>query len=487
MAGALYLCILSVGIQIESISTMDFLLGNGELTFVSKLEIKDFNLQINFDVKEETLDKLGNTYMDLANRLTKIPGFTISSVQGKKAKALLAIGTPLMLQITRLGKTIRKYLNPLITTADSDSCTYTHTLMTDTELLALDVYFKDEISKISFTSTTTDLIADKSKEQIIFEVLQKIDFELRFAVSKFSTILHLVDTLLSNRYPTSLNGIYYDIPCIGVLTNENHRVKSCTKFASGISCNIEISYPKEKRTMPILIAVPYMGHYISGPNGEHLFVQDQTSGFYQALNCYQPPQFEKNYETCQLTRLDPTCELALTHKDYVQAINMCAWEKSTLMPPSVRLFDHSILITDPSVQVYSRTGSGVELITINPPYKLESNNIITVEGSGVSLEYPGNSNFTTTRVVNSTLSPMVIRALTNRLSYLSYWKILWIPSPIDYSLFSVNGITIVIIIIITRRLGRVRQRINQIRKMRFVPRGTLLRRPRVTVGSTPLS
>ena len=477
-----YLCIMGVYVHFGTTVSIDFLLSNGELTFVSELEIKDFQLQIQYDVKEETLDKLGTIYADLAAKLSKTSWYNTATTQGKKAKLLLSLGSPLVLHITRLGKTIRKYLDPLSTIKESGTCVYIHTMITDTELIALNNYFSEEISKISFPQDIDDLTEEKA--QLIYDVLQTIELELKFVVSKFTTILHIIDTLLSNQYPSLLNGVYHDTECVGVLTKEEHEVKQCKIFSTGINCHIEIAYPKERKTMPILISVPYMNHYLSGPNGEQFFVQDKTSGFYQALNCYKPPQFEKEYKTCQLTRLDPDCELALTRKDHIQIVNSCIWRKSTLMPPSIRLFDQSVLITDPSVKVHRRVGSMKELVTTNPPFKIESSNSISVEGSGVKMLYPGNSKLSNTKITNSTIQPAAMRALSVRLAYLSYWRILWLPSPIDYTLFSVNGLTIVVMIFLARKLIRVSRRITQIRKMRFIQKGTILRKVRPSCGTT---
>ena len=485
MMKGVYLCVLVACAYPKLVFSLDFLLNNGELTFISGLETKDLQLYIKFDVKEATIDSLGTTYTNFVEKVSRIPGFTPTSSQGKRAKAILSVITPVLLHITRLGKTIHKYLNPLVTTKEVSSCEYAHVLITDTELINLEIYLKEEMSKIPYSLTVTDMVTDRSKEQVVFDVLQTIELELQFAVSKLATILHLIDTLLSNQYPSSLNGVYHDEECIGILTNEEHKVKSCKSFANGIKCHIEIIHPTERRTMPVLISIPYMEHYLSGPNGEQIFVQDKTSGFHQALHCYQPSNFEKGYKTCQLTRLDPTCELALTHNDHTQIINECLWEKSTLMPPSVRLFDNSILITDPNVRVYHGTGAEIELVNANPPFRIESNRTISVEGAGVTMQYPGNPQLRYTKVTNSTLQPVTMRMLQNKLSYLSYWRILWLPSPIDYTLFSVNGILMVAMILIAKRQGRVSQRISQIKKMRFIPRGTLLRRPRQISGPSP--
>ena len=464
------------------VTSFDFLLNNGELTFVAGLEIKDLQLTIKFDVTEATLNNLGTTFTGLAEKISQLPGFTASSSQGKKAKAMLATITPIMYHITRLGKTIFKYLDPLVTNMESGGCEYAHVLMTEAELIALDKYFKEEIAKIPSSLSTSDMIADRSREQGIFDTLQTIEFELQFAVAKFINILHLMDTLASNQYPSALNGVYHDTACVGVLTNEEHKVKSCKSFDKGIKCHIEIAYPKERKTMPTLISIPYLGHYLSGPNGEQIFVQDRTSGFYQALNCFQPSNFEKGYKTCQLTRLDPVCELALSQNDQAQIISGCIWDKSTLMPPSMRLFDQSVLITDPEVRVYHGIEPDVQLVNIIPPFRIESNQTISVEGAGVKVQYPGNPKLGMTRITSSTLGPTTMRMLSNKFSYLFYWRILWLPSPIDYTLFSVNGVLMVIMIVIAKRLGRIGQRINQIKRMRFVPKGALIRRPRLLAG-----
>jgi hypothetical protein len=107
-----------------------------------------------------------------------------------------------------------------------------------------------------------------------------------------------------------------------------------------------------------------------------------------------------------------------------------------------------------------------------------------VEGSGVKMLYPGNSKLANTKITNSTIQPAAMRALSVRLAYLSYWQILWLPSPIDYTLFSVNGLTIVVMIFLARKLIRVSRRITQIRKMRFIQKGTILRKVRPSCGTT---
>ena len=81
-----YLYVIGVYVHFGTTVSIDFLLSNGDLTFVSELEIKDFQLQIQYDVKEETLDKLGTIYADLAAKLSRTSWYNIATTQAKKGQ-----------------------------------------------------------------------------------------------------------------------------------------------------------------------------------------------------------------------------------------------------------------------------------------------------------------------------------------------------------------------------------------------------------------
>jgi len=82
---------------------IDSILSNRDLTFVSELEIKDFQLQIRCE-EGKLWKKFGNYIykFDISDKSNSRVYLLL--ISRKKGQTFLAIGTPLMLHITRIGK-----------------------------------------------------------------------------------------------------------------------------------------------------------------------------------------------------------------------------------------------------------------------------------------------------------------------------------------------------------------------------------------------
>jgi hypothetical protein len=468
----------------------EFLVENGNITFVSGLEIKDLQLIISFDMTDENFEDLSTFYADGAENVTKIPALihTSRSKELAKVKDIVVRGATLVYDIAKVGKAIGQYLNPSLASAVIKTCQHTYSLVTQKELTSILKLFKENFAKIdlAWKGAVVEPELDKPKLFQIYESFLTFETELKFILSKLSTLLSVLDTLLSNRYPTILQGVYHETACVGIMTEEEHVVKQCTKFKEGVSCDIEVWYPSLKRTMPVLLAVPYFGHIITGPNGEDNFVRDSISKFYQALTCYPNSKLTLNHKICQLTRMNSECELGLSNQDYTKILNTCTWAKNTNMPPSMRLADQGVLVMEKGLKVSIKTEEGTEVITTEPPFKVENKDTLLVEGSGLTIQYPGDSNYLSNRIINSSIPHEILRSFQSQINYLTYWSFLWMPSIIDYSMIFIQIMMIVMFLCMFKRQQGMTKKVDQIRRFRFIPRGTLIRRPRQVNPSTVL-
>ena len=91
----------------------NFLMENGVTTFTAGLEIKDLKIQIQYDVKDDTLENFGVLFSEKMEKLLLMPGFVSVPKDFAKVKASMENAGNYLLQITTVGKTIRKYLNSL--------------------------------------------------------------------------------------------------------------------------------------------------------------------------------------------------------------------------------------------------------------------------------------------------------------------------------------------------------------------------------------
>ena len=456
----------------------NFLMENGVTTFTAGLEIKDLKIQIQYDVKDDTLENFGVLFSEKMEKLLLMPGFVSVPKDFAKIKASMENAGNYLLQVTTVGKTIRKYLNSLNIEPTFDDCIYKHTIVTQKEVNAIITYFSEEIVKTDPTWTSEKLAEDTTRISKLITVLQTTELELRFLSNEFSILLHIVDLLMSKKFPNELQGVYHDTTCVGLLTEEEHTVTSCSGYQNSLVCDIEIWYPKEKQTLPILIAVPYFGYVITGPNGEETFVKDAVSNFYQALTCYPGVGPQISHKTCKLTRLNSNCELSLSTKDISNIIEHCTWNKAKSVPPSLRLADHGVLVVDGKLKVSYKEETNTKEISGNTPFKIESKETIKVEGSGLTIRYPGNKSVLGTRITNSTIKDEFLEMLQRKIAAQAYWSILRVPSLVDYILISIQILFLVGLGVIVRQMSIAKRQLYHLRRFRNFARVTLMRRPR---------
>ena len=132
----------------------NFLIENGVTTFTAGLEIKDLKIQIQYDVKDDTLENFGVLFSEKMEKLLLMPGFVSVPKDFSKFKASMENAGNYLLQITTVGKTIRKYLNSLAIEPTFDDCIYKHTIVTQKEVNAIITYFSEEIVKTDPTWTS---------------------------------------------------------------------------------------------------------------------------------------------------------------------------------------------------------------------------------------------------------------------------------------------------------------------------------------------
>jgi hypothetical protein len=226
----MYLIIYVLVITPLQTNVFNFLIENGFTTFVAGLEIKDLKLQIQYDVKDETLENFGTLFSDKMEKLLLMPGFVSIPKDLLKFKTSMEKAGTYLLQITTIGKTIRKYLNPLNIEPTLDECLYKYATVSQKEVNMIITYFSEEIVKSDPTWTSDKLNEDKTRISNLIKVMQTTELELRLLANEFSTLLHIVNLLMSKKYPNELQGIYHAVECVGLLTEEEHMVTSCTGY-----------------------------------------------------------------------------------------------------------------------------------------------------------------------------------------------------------------------------------------------------------------
>jgi hypothetical protein len=170
--------------------------------------------------------------------------------------------------------------------------------------------------------------------------------------------------------------------------------------------------------------------------------------------------------------------MSLATKDINKIISFCTWSKAKIIPPSIRLFDQSILIMDHQVKVSYKEETETRVVSGHTPFKIESKDVITIECSGLKIRYPGTKDTTSTKITNSSLTNEHLEILQYKIATQQYWSILRIPSLVDYILISIQILFLIGLVLIFKQMAVAKRQLHHLRRFRNFARVTLLRRPR---------
>jgi len=454
-------------IGINGILAFDFLIENGQTTFASNVEVKDFQFVTNFDITGTTLDKLVTTCTNILLKIQSIAAYKTNPLLYPWMARFITKGSEYALRISSVGKTIAKYLQNTAETPIFQSCIFNYTMVSENEVEELITYLTSEQEKIDITWSHADLQSDKSKLNIIHNALQNYKTELKNLDAKLGTLLSILDTFHSNIYPHSLYGIYHDTTCLGMMKNEELFIKSCKTFKTQLICEIEIWHPKTIQTLPVVISVPYFGYSLVGSNGEETFVKGTLSNFYQSLTCQSVPPLHKSYKTCQLNRLPLACDTSLAAKDYANIVHNCIFAKTAHAASSIRLADKSILVIDNQVKLTIQGTLGTEQVTTTTPYQLYNAEKVSLEVAGLTVQYAGIENLTTTKIRNTSIPVEVLHSFQQKLHFLQYASLLAPLSIFDYGILSFQGFIVIILAVTIGLKCRKRKRVRPIKQLKY--------------------
>jgi len=432
-------------LKFDSINGLDFLLEDGSLTFASNIKIKDFDLDLPVKITSNDITNfqtaINKTYTDF------MAAAFIRGTAGLTAHAgnvfQMNDGLNKCNHAVETARALLKSLNNNTTKPESHSCMKICKPIDVTDLSAIQGRLELSGAKVTNTWTTVDVDTDKGKRATIDIFAHQFSYEMEAIHAKLTSILNTFDVLTSFEYPQDLYGIYHDVPCLGVITNEDIHVKKCNAHSEGMVCNIEIWHPERLQTVPTLTPIEYEVMSIVLPNGEDVFVKTEIGSHYQVLDCHNGPGKMTTHTVCQVNRLQTDCELALTNRNTADVVKYCSFAKTKTRPSSIRLADKSIVIMDRLATV-SLVGTPDGTIIKEPvPYQLYSPTNVKVTSNGLTLEYPGIKNLPVQKITNSSIPKYMIASLVNKLTYDGYWDELMSLSFVDLALLTIQLLVLV--------------------------------------------
>jgi len=463
-------------------ATFEFMVESGTISFISNMKMKELTLEISADLTKESIDTFTKACEEIGKLMLAYPPLLADTTIHLGAQRSYSKSIEYISNIGDTGKAILKYLSPTLIAPNNPECSFTYSLVTQTDLTNIAAIIKDEWAKVLTTWTVNDLKTDHDKSSTVDKAYLTFEYELRDIQYRLFTLLNTLDSLASGIYPPNLQGMYYGITCLGVIKNEEILVKNCQGYTTSVKCLVEIWYPENTQKLPLFIPVNYEGIQLVGPNNEQQFVKSPLGSHYQALNCHTLSKF--SHTVCQLHRLEQNCESSLVTRDLARIVKTCKFSK-VKPTSSIRLADNSVLIQDKLAKVKVTGNIGSTQVMTHAPYQVHNAAEVSVESEGLTITYVDVKSTQAVKITNSSVPPFILQGLFDRVKYAEYWKNLVTASVFDYSLLGLQVVVGILFAVVFRLIVTL-QKQHTFKPWRNRSNARIIRRPPVNIGNIPM-
>ena len=428
----------SIAYNNAEVEKLVFLVPGPVLQYATTLNITTFNLEIeiNFDAD---LIKLSRAGIELIfHEWQNYPAFVADPVFAAKYVALMQRAVRNWREANVFHDEILKYVLVKDKRPISSTCNYTVTGITKDEIERALFNIKDAWERCNPLWTKDDLTKslDKSNTLRLFHVT--LDTEVLALHEDMATTLSLIDSLSSSIFPEYVRGLYQTSNCISEKYSEEIVVRYCTGYSNMYVCQIEIQDPLAIYKVTEMIPIMYKGLILTGEHPSQRFIQTQSDGRIQLLDCNEEALDTQKIPICQTKKLDAACEFALGKNDILSVIKFCNFTRPTENTPGKRLSDGSVLGQGDDIRVKLRRDGETKILTSANPCRIYSNAEIIVDSGQESYSFMGNINFTEDKVIESLLTKEQIDKLVAEYKWRENMKIFTWQQIIDFVLIGLE-------------------------------------------------
>jgi hypothetical protein len=435
-----FLLILLVQVVLGREPKVGLLVEGGKLSYASQINITTFNLNVEINFDAVSAQQLR---MDLDTMLTKWSNYSAFKEDQKLAQVYLG----LMHMGLRNLQESHHFMSQILTyiTADTnmptlDTCTYTVTGITASELKVLASNLNTAWEKCDPAWTPAEIRSDRSKDNTLGMFARTLDAEMENLYADTSVTLTLLDNLSAGKFPEQLMGLYQSTACIGQKLNEDVIVKYCTGYKNMYSCAIEVREPTNIQSVIQMIPVHYNRVAIRGNTDSQLFIKSQMGSRTQLLDCDIAAHDKVEINVCETIPWHAQCEAAVTAINIAEIVSHCNFTKHEKHETGIVRHDGSILVQGMDVKSRIRKNSDIRIVNNEAPLIIYTNGEIILEENGETYVFPGLKIPISDEIIVGALDKNDIKKLENAYFWQNFWQNFDTEDIIDVVLIAVEVI-----------------------------------------------